>query len=225
MSVSSHPSSSSSAASKPVVYPDSDGMPMADNTEQFEFIQMVQGNLDAVREDFVAGDHLWYPVEGRPEVRVAPDVYVAVGRPKGHRGSYKQWEEDNTPLTVVFEWWSPNARFADLLAKYQFYDAHGVTEFFSFHQVTRELSAFRRIDGSLEPVPTEGGVTSEVLGIRMEAVDGQFRAWRPDGSPFLSMTELDQARLQAIAERDAALTKAAALAEKLRALGVDPDAL
>lgn len=77
---------------RPVVYPDFDGEPMADTTEQFEFIQNFQGNLDIAIEDFVAGDHLWYPVEGHPEIRIAPDVYVALGRPKGKRGSYKQWE-------------------------------------------------------------------------------------------------------------------------------------
>ena len=42
---------------------------------------------------FVAGDLLWYPVEGDPKTRMAPDTMVAFGRPKGYRGSYKQWVE------------------------------------------------------------------------------------------------------------------------------------
>lgn len=50
---------------------------------------------------------LWYPVESHPEIRTAPDVLVVFGRPKGHRGSYKQWEEDNIPPQVVFEILSP----------------------------------------------------------------------------------------------------------------------
>ena len=76
-----------------VDYPDSDGQPMADNTLQFLWIMTLQGNLDLMfRENpdvFVAGDHLIYPAEGKPEICQAPDVYVAFGRPKGHRGSYK----------------------------------------------------------------------------------------------------------------------------------------
>ena len=32
---------------------------------------------------FVAGDLLWYPVEGNPKVRSAPDAMVAFGRPNG----------------------------------------------------------------------------------------------------------------------------------------------
>src|SRR5262245_17681242 len=95
-----------------IVYPDSDGKRMSDNTVQFRWIQTIEGNLEALfreRDDvFVAGDNLWYPVEGEVEVRQAPDVYVVFGRPKGDRGSYKQWEENNVPLTVVFEVLSPS---------------------------------------------------------------------------------------------------------------------
>ena len=64
-------------------YPDSDGKPMADNTKQFRWIQLYKGNLDvlfAPRDDvFVAGDLLWYPVQGQPKIRQAPDVFVAFG--------------------------------------------------------------------------------------------------------------------------------------------------
>jgi Uma2 family endonuclease len=80
-----------------IIYPESDGQPMADNTLQFRWITVVQGNLAALFADrpdvFVAGDLLWYPVEGRPDIRRAPDVMVAIGRPKGDRGAYLQWEE------------------------------------------------------------------------------------------------------------------------------------
>src|SRR5579872_7634508 len=80
-----------------IEYPDSDGQPMSDNTLQFQWIVTLQGNLDALYQDdpnvFVAGDLLWYPVEGRNDIRAAPDALVAIGRPKGYRGSYRQWEE------------------------------------------------------------------------------------------------------------------------------------
>jgi Uma2 family endonuclease len=83
-----------------IIYPESDGRPMADNTLQFRWITVVQGNLAALFADrpdvFVAGDLLWYPVEGRPDIRRAPDVMVAIGRPKGDRGAYLQWEEGGT---------------------------------------------------------------------------------------------------------------------------------
>ena len=130
--------------SAPVVYPDSDGQPMADNSWQFEFIQTMQGNLNAMLPDFVAGDHLWYPVEGRPDIRIGPDVYVALGRPKGHRGSYRQWEEGGVAPQVVFEWWSPNNSFPHQVQKLHFYERYGVQEFYAFDQVRRHLGAFVR---------------------------------------------------------------------------------
>lgn len=51
---------STPATTAPIVYPDSDGMPVADDTKQFRAIVTIQGNLEALfreRSDvFVAGD-------------------------------------------------------------------------------------------------------------------------------------------------------------------------
>ena len=81
----------------PVLYPDSDGKPMAENTLQLRWITTLYGNLAALYRErldiFVAADLLWYPLVGQPEIRIAPDALVVFGRPKGDRGSYKQWEE------------------------------------------------------------------------------------------------------------------------------------
>src|SRR2546428_4586077 len=107
-----------------VVYPESDGLPMADNTKQFRWIVTVQGGLDAVFRDepnvFVAGNLLWYPVEGNNTISIAPDIFVAFGRPKGDRGSYLQWLEDNVAPQVLFEILSPGNRAGKLIAKFQF---------------------------------------------------------------------------------------------------------
>ncbi len=50
-----------------IVYPDSDGQPMADNTLQFQWIVVIKENLEVLFADdpnvFVAGDLLWYPLE------------------------------------------------------------------------------------------------------------------------------------------------------------------
>ena len=63
-----------------VVYPDSDGQPMADNTLQFEWIVTIEGGLEALfRHDpqvFVAGNLLWYAIRGQPGESTAPDVLV-----------------------------------------------------------------------------------------------------------------------------------------------------
>ena len=94
-----------------VVYPDSDGKPMADNTLQWDWMVKIVGELREVfagQTVFVAGDLLWYPVKGDPATVAPPDALVAFGRPPGHRGSYKQWEEGGVAPQVVFEVLSPS---------------------------------------------------------------------------------------------------------------------
>src|SRR5581483_11212657 len=80
-----------------ILYPESDGKPLADNTRQFEWIVLIKKGLDDwFKRDlnvFIAGDLLWYPVKNHPEINTAPDLMVTIGRPKGHRSCYKQWEE------------------------------------------------------------------------------------------------------------------------------------
>jgi Uma2 family endonuclease len=102
------------SVNRQIIYPDSDGQPMADNTKQFRWIVLIKENLELLFADdprvFVAGDLLWYPVEGHPEIRIAPDAMVVFGRPKGDRGSYRQWEEDNIVPQVVFKWCLKSSR-------------------------------------------------------------------------------------------------------------------
>jgi len=68
---------------KKIHYPESDGQPMAENTLQYEWIVTIKGNLDVLfadRDDvFVAGDLFWYPVQGEPGIRQAPDTLVVFG--------------------------------------------------------------------------------------------------------------------------------------------------
>jgi hypothetical protein len=76
-----------SAGRGSIIYPESDGQPMAENSRQFRWIVTLAGNLTALFRDdenvFVCGDQFWYPVEGEPEIRIASDVYAVFGRPKG----------------------------------------------------------------------------------------------------------------------------------------------
>ena len=126
----------SSIAPAPIHYPDSDGLPMSDNTLQFRWIVTIQGGLDELFRDrqdvFVAGDLLWYPVEGHPEIRQAPDAMVVLGRPKGDRGSYRQWEEGGVAPQAVFEVLSPGNRAGEIDRKFQFYERYGVEEYYIY---------------------------------------------------------------------------------------------
>ena len=120
----------------PIEYPDDNGEPMAENTLQFTWIVVIKEGLEALfrhnPDVFVAGDLLWYPVEGKPKIRSAPDAMVAFGRPKGRRGSYKQWEEAGVAPQVVFEVLSPGNRPGEMAGKFEFYETYGVEEYYIY---------------------------------------------------------------------------------------------
>ena len=218
-----------------IEYPDDDGQPMSDNTLQFQWIVTLQGNLEAMYRDdlkvFVAGNLRWYPVLGRPDISAAPDALVALGRPKGYRGSYRQWEEGGVAPQVVFEVLSPGNRDAEMDRKFAFYDAHGVEEYYLYDPDTVELSGWRREQGRLQAIQTMAGWTSPLLRIRFDLSGDELVVLRPDGLPFLTFVELERQRDDAqrevhVAKQDAeqAKLRAERLAAKLRALGIDPEA-
>jgi len=231
-------------------YPDCDGQPMSDNTLQFEWITLIKTNLDWLLaenpEVFVAGDLLWYPVQGDPKVRQAPDALVAFGRPKGYRGSYKQWQEDNIPPQVVFEILSPGNRRGEMKRKLRFYQQYGVEEYYLYDPDHNRLEGWRRQGQGLEQIETLQDWVSPRLGIRFDPSAEPLRIYRPDGELFVSYEtrsrQLEQERLRADQERlraeqerlradqerlraEVAQAQADRLAAQLRALGVDPGSL
>ena len=217
-----------------ILYPDDDGEPMSDNTLQFQWIVTLQGGLDALFRDrpdvFVAGNLLWYPVEGHSEIRQAPDALVVFGRPKGYRGSYIQWVEDNVAPQVVFEVLSPGNRFARLKYKFGFYDQYGVEEYYIYNPDRAVLEGWRRVDGVLVEISEMNGWISPLLGIRFDLSSGELQIFRPDGQPFATYLELAeqkeeerQAREQAQQRAEQEKQRAERLAAQLRALGVKPE--
>lgn len=192
---------SESVTQKNIIYPDSDGQPMADNTKQFELIVLIKKNLDLIFANdanvFVAGDLLWYPVEGNNKLRVAPDVMVAFGRPKGDRGSYQQWKEDNIAPQVVFEILSPGNTPKEMINKYRFYQRYGVEEYCVYDPDSNELTIWRRSGDELEDIEQVANWVSPRLGIRFELSEDELKIYRPDGQPFLSYLEVEQQRQQA----------------------------
>lgn len=185
-----------SVAHPPIVYPESDGKPMADNTLQYRWIMTIVGNLQILlREDeqvFVAGDLLWYPVEGHPEICTAPDGLVAFGRPRGDRGSYKQWEEGGIAPQVVFEILSPSNTRAELKLKLEFYERYGVEEFYQYDPDRVVLKGWTRHGTRLRPVKETHGWVSPRLGIRFDVAGEELVIYRPDGQRFLTILELAQ---------------------------------
>ncbi|MGP0067123.1 MAG: Uma2 family endonuclease [Isosphaeraceae bacterium] len=240
----------SPAPPQAIVYPDSDGKPMAENTLQFRWIVTIEGGLEALyRNDanvFVAGDLLWYAIEGNPKIRTAPDAMVVFGRPKGRRGSYKQWEEGGIAPQVVFEVLSPGNRFGEMLRKFRFYERHGVDEYYIYNPDSGSLEGYLRAKRALKAIPKMNGFVSPRLGIRFEPGEGpdNLVIVGPDGRRFSTYVQLigrvesaderaeveraraDEQAQRAEAERrraDEQAQLAARLAARLRELGIEPE--
>ena len=185
-----------------IIYPDSDGQPMADNTLQFSWIVVIKENLELqfaeMSDVFIAGDLLWYPVEGNPKLRQAPDAMVVFGRPKGYRGSYKQWSENNIAPQVVFEILSPGNRFTQMLNKFKFYEHYGVEEYYLYDPYQNDLQGWLRSQeqAELEAIETLNGWVSPRLQIKFELTEENLLIFRPDGEKFHSFVELGQLKEQ-----------------------------
>jgi Uma2 family endonuclease len=210
-----------------VFYPETDGEPMADNTLQYEWIVTIKGGLDRLfahnPEVFVAGNLFWYPVQGEPDIRRAPDALVVFGRPKGHRGSYRQWEEDGIAPQVVFEVQSPGNTAGEMREKFEFYDMHGVEEYYLYDPHTNALHGWQRSTGRLRPIAQMDGWRSPRLGIRFVLENETLHIYRPDGQRFLTYDEQDEQREEA--RQEAAQERALRLKMEalLRKHGIDLD--
>jgi Uma2 family endonuclease len=193
-----------------VEYPDCDGQPMSDNTLQFRWIVTIQGGIDDLYRDdpnvFVAGDLLWYPVEGDNKTRLAPDTMVAFGRPKGYRGSYMQWREGGIAPQVVFEVLSPNNTPDEMDRKRAWYFNYGVEEYYEFEPDPDhlELKGWIREGDVIREVAPISGWTSPRLGVRFE-VGEDLTIVRPDGREFTTYVglsrRLDESDARAESER------------------------
>jgi Uma2 family endonuclease len=237
------------------VYPESDGKPMADNTKQFRTIVMLQGGFDAVYANkpdvLVVGDLLWYPVEGRPDICQAPDTMIIFGRPKGDRGSYKQWVEGNIAPQVVFEVLSPSNTAKEMERKLLFYQRYGVEEYYVYDPDQGDLRGYMRYDAAFEEIDNIQGWISPRTNVVFLVEQGELVILGPDDKPFKTYVELErertmleqraivaenrnalveaeaanerEARQQAEEARQQAEARAAQLAERLRAFGIDPE--
>jgi Uma2 family endonuclease len=235
-----------------IIYPDCDGQPMSDNTLQFSWIVKIKENLEILFANnpdvFVAGDLLWYPVQGDNTIKRAPDAMAVFGRPKGYRGSYQQWLENNIAPQVVFEILLPGKQLADMAAKLEFYDEYGAEEYYLYDPDQIDFTGWLRQSGRLQGISNISGWVSPRLGVRFE-LNEELEIYTPAGELFLSPLEISQkaeaallesvrqqtratvAEEQAEQERqqkeierdraDVAEQKAAAMAAKLKELGIE----
>ena len=198
-------------AARDVLYPCSDGRPMADNTWQSRAILRATGDLEVAHPEALAvADILVYPEQGNPRNRIAPDVLVAFGVGTHGRSSYLVWEEGKPPDWVL-EVASPSTAANDLDFKRRAYAAMGVPEYWLFDPKgdvfpagQPQLQGLALSDGGyvrLTPRLADGVamIRSGVLGLDLRA-EGEFIRMR---DPATREDILHQGEFKALAKREA----------------------
>ena len=170
---------------EPIDYPDSDGLPMAENESQFWPILYVGSALDRYYQDrddvYVVGNLLVYYQQGDGNKSVSPDLMVVFGASKHVRSSYRVWEEPKAP-DFVLEIASESTYRTDRGEKRDTYAEMGVQEYWQYDPVGSYLDppllGFRLVEGRYVPIPAvsqEGGLLvlrSEVLGLELHLRPG-----------------------------------------------------
>ena len=228
-----HPPDENEVDDLSIVYPDSDGEPMAENEEQlYAMIDAITTLREwyASREDVhVGGDLLIYYRMNDNETRVAPDVFVVFGSDKARRLSWIVWREGKAP-DIVMELASGSTWRRDMREKRDIYAEMGVTEYWRFDPTSTYFSppliGETLVDGeynALELISGNDGILrghSPVLGLDVCALpDGSMRFYDTVSGQWLRTHAEEMAARQA-AEEDAAREMAArqAAEEELRML-------
>ena len=168
-----------------VVYPESDGKPMADNLTQSRVIRTLVMGFDCLYVDqpdvLVGGDFFWYPVQGDPKVVVASDVMVIVGTPKVELRSYRQWEHGGSPALAV-EVLSPSNTWAEMARKLAFYQRYGTQEYWVFDPLDGAFEVYLRDGDEFRSVVDPGaGYVSPVTGVHVHVEGTELVVTDPGG--------------------------------------------
>jgi len=211
-----------------VVYPSSDGEPVAETYVHFYALlvtlEVLRQYLTGQQATVLANQFLYY-AQGFPKLRVAPDVMVIFDVAPGGRDNYKIWEEGQVP-SVIFELTSEGTREQDKIFKKTLYEQLGVQEYWLFDPkgewIEGQLQGYRLRGDLYEPI-TDG--RSEPLQLRLQPEGELLTFYREDtGEKLLAPEELAQALVQAQSQAEQERQRADRLAAQLRALGVDPEA-
>lgn len=226
-------------AAPTIVYPESDGKPMAETDRHrklmTDVIFMLQDYFKHVNDVYVSGNLMMYYEEGNPHKSVAPDVFVVFGVNKKERRTYRVWEEGRAP-DFVLELASKSTYNNDITDKKELYaSVLGVREYYIYDpggEVYPHFQGYRLVDGIYQAIAfVEERLPSVVLGLELGEHNGilsfydtRRSLWIPPPEVRVSDAEAraDEAKtraLQATAAQQhaqAELTKALALIEQLQ---------
>lgn len=223
--------------SQPIIYPSSDGTPVAETFVHLyallTTLEVLKQFLEGRQATVLANQYLYY-AQNLPRLRVAPDVMVILDVAPGGRDNYKVWEEGQVP-SVILEMTSTSTQEHDKGYKKTLYEQLQVSEYWLFDPkgewVEGQLQGYRLVGEVYEPITDS---RSEPLGIRLQVEGPLLGFYREDmGEKLLIPTELaselrrttdlleqERRRVEQVEQRaEQAEQRAGRLVERLRALG------
>ncbi|MDE0010614.1 MAG: Uma2 family endonuclease [Candidatus Poribacteria bacterium] len=192
-----------------VVYPESDGQPMAETERHqkvmIDYIDILRRHFRDVPDVHVGGNLLLYYEENNPRRWVSPDVFMVRGVSKKELRVYKTWEQHPT-LDFVLEVASPSTVRKDLGEKKELYaNVLKVREYYiydPYHEIEPSFIGFRLVEGMYEEIGVvEDRLPSETLGLELGEHEGVLLLYDPVGDEWLypSDTRVDAAEARAAA--------------------------
>ncbi len=193
------------------LYPDSDGLPMAESDPARDYllysVEALSLYFQARSDVYVSGNLFIYYKRGVPDAVVAPDVFVVFGVENKKRRSYKAWEEDGKLPAFVLEITSKTTQENDEEDKPKKYQSLGVFEYFQYDPtgdyLQPQLKGVRLIEDRYVLIASHFSnntfsLHSQTLGLDLRLTDGELRFYEPETDKrLLSHAELDAARQQA----------------------------
>jgi len=206
--------------------PYDDGAPMESQRHQLQMELLLDGLrlwLEGREDGFVGGNMFVYYSLAQVRNRdfKGPDVFVALGVPKGERRSWVCWEEDKTP-DVVIELLSESTIAADKGEKKRIYqDRMHVPEYFWYDPFNpADWEGFQLVRGTYQPIAADGQGRrmSELLGLSLVLVAGTYKGVE---ATWLRWATVEGRLLPTDAER-AKQQAAIAIARNLLTMGMEP---
>ncbi len=174
-------------AAPTLVYPESDGEPMA---ESGRHVRTLLDMIDAIDRYFqdtpdihVCGNMFIYYEEGNPRKVISPDVFMVRGVSKKDLRTYKTWEQQPY-LDFVLELASPSTYAKDFNEKKAIYEQIlRVKEYCiydPYHEIDPSFIGFRLIGDTYQEITfVEGRLPCETLGLELGERDGVLRLYDP----------------------------------------------
>ena len=202
-----------------LVYPESDGEPMAETGRHvralLDMIDMIDWHFRDTPDVHVSGNMFLYYEESNPRKVISPDVFMVRGVSKKDLRTYKTWEQQPY-LDFVLELASPSTYVKDFNEKKTIYEKIlRVKEYYIYDpygEIHPYFIGFRLAGDAYQEIAfVDGRLPSETLGLELGERDGVLRLYDPVKGTWFGPGR------EHVAEAESRAQHAEAELEKLRA--------